>query len=91
MHKYSWLLFPLLSAGITTTVSAQQSEIYTHHLKDFNRAVELYNDRQYLSAQQLFIDVQQQNNQMDVQADCAYYIANCAIRLNQNGADQLMK
>ena len=91
MHKYSWLLFPLLSAGVSTTVSAQQSEIYTHHLKDFNRAVELYKDKQYLSAQLLFIDVQQQNNQQEVQSDCAYYIANCAIRLNQNGADQLME
>ena len=91
MHKYSWLLFPLLTAGAATTVSAQQSEIYTHDLKDFNRAVELYKDKQYLSAQQLFIGVQQQNSQMDVQADCAYYIANCAIRLKQNGADQLME
>ncbi|WP_396178653.1 tetratricopeptide repeat protein [Flavobacterium sp.] len=91
MHKYSWLLFPLLSAGMTTTVSAQQSEIYTNQLKDFNRAVELYNDKQYLSAQLLFINVQQQNNNMDVQADCTYYVAICAIRLNQNGADELME
>ena len=91
MHKYSWLLFPLLTAGVATTVSAQQSEIYTHHLKDFNRAVELYKDKQYLSAQLLFTDVQKQYSQMDVQADCAYYIAICAIRLNQNGADELME
>jgi TolA-binding protein len=91
MHKYSWLLFPLLSAGVTTTVSAQQSEIYTNQFKDFNRAVELYKDKQYLSAQVMFTDVQQQNSNMDVQADCSYYIAICAIRLNQNGADQLME
>lgn len=91
MHKYSWLLFPLLTAGVATTVSAQQSEIYTHHLKDFNRAVELYKDKQYLSAQLLFTEVQKQYSQMDVQADCSYYIAICAIRLNQNGADQLME
>ena len=91
MHKYSWLLFPLLSAGVTTTVSAQQSEIYTTQNKDFNRAIELYKDKQYLSAQILFAEVQKQNSSMDIKADCGYFIAICAIRLNQNGADQLME
>lgn len=91
MRKYSWFLFPLLSAGVTTTVSAQQSEIYRNDLKDFNRAIELYKDKQYLSAQLVFINVQQQNNNLEVQSDCAYYIATSAIKLNQNDADELME
>jgi tetratricopeptide (TPR) repeat protein len=91
MHKYSWLLFPLLAAGSATSVSAQQSAVYTNDLKNFNRAVELYKDKQYLSAQLLFIDVKEHNSQMEIQADCAYYNANCAIRLQQNGADKLME
>lgn len=91
MHKYSWLLFPLLTAGMTTTVSAQKSEIYTHDLKDYNRAIELYKEKQYLSAQIIFEDVKQQNISQEIEADCAYYIANCAIRLNQQGADKLME
>ena len=36
------------------TVSAQQSTIYTHELKDFDKAVALYNDKQYQAAQILF-------------------------------------
>lgn len=91
MHKYSWILFPLLTAGISTTVSAQKSEIYTHDLRDYNRAIELYKDKQYLSAQIIFEEVKQQNHNQEIQADCAYYIANCAIRLNQQGADKLME
>jgi len=90
MHKYSWLLFPLLTAGVSTTVSAQQSEIHTSTLKNYNRALDLYQDKQYLSAQIMFTDVLQSNTNMDIQADCSYYIAICAIRLSQNGADQLM-
>jgi len=91
MRKYSWILFPLLTAGISTTVSAQKSEIYTHDLRDYNRAIELYKDKQYLSAQIIFEEIRQQNHNQEVQADCAYYIANCAIRLNQQGADKLME
>lgn len=73
------------------TVSAQQSTIYTHELKDFDKAVELYNDKQYQAAQILFEKAKQENHEMEVQADCAYYIANCAIRLDQANADMLME
>jgi tetratricopeptide (TPR) repeat protein len=72
-------------------LSAQQSNIYTHELKDFERAVSLYNDKQYQAAQILFEKVKSSNNDMEVQADCAYYIANSAIRLNQMNADELME
>lgn len=73
------------------TLSAQQSTIYTHELKDFDKAIELYNDRQYQAAQILFEKTKAQNQEMEVQADCAYYIANCAIRLDQMNADMLME
>jgi hypothetical protein len=35
-------------------VSAQKSAIYTSDLKDYNKAVALYNDNQYASAQLIF-------------------------------------
>jgi len=91
MHKHSWLLLTLLSVGSTTTVSAQQTAIYTHDLKEYNRAVELYKEKQYQSAQIIFEKVKQTNFNQEIQADCSYYIANCAIRLNQSGADKLME
>jgi len=85
----AFLLLNVLASG--ATLSAQQSAIYTNQLSEFDRAVALYNDKQYLAAQILFDKVQQSNKEQDVQADCAYYIANCAIRLNQSGADKLME
>lgn len=75
----------------TIFVTAQQSAIYSHDLKEFDRAVALYKDKQYQSAQIIFDKVINSDLSSDIKADCAYYIANCAIRLNQTGADQLME
>lgn len=90
MRKLNRLLFISLALG-GLKVSAQQSSIYTHQLSEFKRAVELYNDKQYQAAQILFEKTKDTNQDMEVQADCAYYIANCAIRLNQMNADVLME
>jgi TolA-binding protein len=91
MHKYSWVFLSLLFVGTTTTILAQKTAIYTNELADFNRALTLYKDKQYLAAQLIFDKVKQVNLNQDVQADCTYYSANCAIRLNQQGADGLME
>ncbi len=90
MRKVSMLFFLLCIAGISK-VSGQQSAIYTHSLSDFDKAVSLYKDKQYQSAQILFEKARQNHTDQDVQADCAYYIANCAIHLNQNNADEMME
>ena len=82
-------LFLLFVCPIITT--AQQSSIYTHELKEYDKAVALYKDKQYQSAQILFENVKTHNSNQEIQADCAYYIANCAIRLNQIGADDLIE
>ena len=76
---------------LSVSVFPQQSAIQTNELVDFNRALELYNNRQYLAAQTLFDKVQDEVEDEKVQADCAYYIANAAIRLGQPGADKLME
>ena len=75
----------------TCAVSAQKSAIYTHELEDFDRAVNLYKESQYQSAQIIFDKVILENVSSDVKADCAYYSANCGIRLNQAGADEAME
>jgi tetratricopeptide (TPR) repeat protein len=90
MRKISWFFlipFVLFSA----MVSAQKSAIYTYELKDFDKAVALYKDKQYASAQHIFEYVKNQPNTEEVKSDCAYYIANCAIRTNQVNADELME
>ncbi|MCC8360576.1 tetratricopeptide repeat protein [Salinimicrobium sediminilitoris] len=70
---------------------SQQSAIQTNELADYNRALELYNNQQYLAAQTLFDEVQDEVDDERIKANAAYYIANAAIRLNQPGADALME
>jgi TolA-binding protein len=91
MRNFSRLYLLLFFTGTITSLSAQKTAIYTNNLKDFNRAIELYKDKQYQSAQIIFEQVKDSNNEQEVQSDCAYYIAYCAIHLNQNGADVLME
>ena len=90
MQKKAILYFLVFILGICR-VSAQQSEIYTHSLSEFDKAIELFNNKQYQSAQIIFEKVKQDNKNLDTKADCAYYIATCAIRLNQSNADELME
>lgn len=90
MRKLSWF-FLLQIILISTTVSAQKSAIYTYDLKDFDKALALYNDKQYASAQLIFEHVKNEAKTEEVQSDCAYYIANCAIRTNKANADALME
>lgn len=73
------------------SIFSQQSAIHTNELVDYNRALELYNNQQYLAAQTLFDEVQDEVEDERIKANCAYYIANAAIRLNQPGADKLME
>nr|WP_315177222.1 tetratricopeptide repeat protein [uncultured Flavobacterium sp.] len=90
MRKISWLFFiPIFI--ITATVSAQKSTIYTHDSKDFNKAVSLFKDAQYASAQLIFNKVKETATTEELKSDCAYYAANCAIRTNQSNADELME
>ena len=90
MRKFSVLIF-LLSLAEITSVSAQQTAVYSNQYSEFDKAISLYNDKQYLAAQILFEKVKQNKNSLEVESDCAYYSANCAIRLNQSNADQMME
>lgn len=90
MHPHIRFFF-LLFFVVSASVSAQQSAIYTHELEDYDRAVSLYRNNQYLSAQLIFDRVKSESKSLEVQADCSYYSANCAIRLNQSGADEAME
>jgi tetratricopeptide (TPR) repeat protein len=90
MRKFTLLFITLFFLG-NSSISAQKTAIYTNELSDFNRAIELYNDKQFLSAQILFETVKQRVTQQEVQSDCAFYSSDCAIHLNQNGATVLME
>ncbi len=89
MHKFKLSVLLVLFSG-SSALFAQQSEIYTNNLVDYNKALTLYRDKQYQSAQIIFEQVKQKANN-ELEADCSYYIANCAIRLNQSNAEDKME
>ena len=70
---------------------SQQTAAFTNDLVDYNKALELYSNNQFLAAQALFSRIKEDSEDNTVKGDCAYYIANCAVRLNQQNADQLME
>lgn len=67
------------------------SEVYTYSDKDYKKALELYNNKQYKSAQGVFEKVKNRTEDEEVEANSAYYIAGSAIRLGQPGADRMME
>jgi TolA-binding protein len=69
---------------------AQKSAVYTSDLQEYQKALTLYNNKQYKAAQSLFDDIKYNTDDVTVKSDCAYYIANCAVRLNQRNADDLI-
>ncbi|MBT8325045.1 MAG: tetratricopeptide repeat protein [Winogradskyella sp.] len=69
---------------------AQQSAVYTSELLDYQKALTLYNNKQYTAAQSLFETIKYKVEDEVIQSDCSYYIANCAVRLNQQNADDLV-
>ncbi len=85
------VLASLLSLTAPVMVIAQQSAVSHHSLSEFDQAVDLYNDKQYMAAQILFEKAQRTTTSQEILADCSFYIANCAIRLNQPNADVLME
>lgn len=84
-------LFLVIFSIACMPISAQKSAIYTHQSKEFDRALVLYKESQYQSAQIIFDEILSEGKETDLLADCAYYSANCAIRLNQANADEQME
>jgi len=90
MIKNRVLIFALALVS-NYCVFAQQSAVYTSDLADFQKALFLYNSKQYLAAQSLFDKIEGTTKDEVIKSDCAYYIANSAVRLNQQNADDLIQ
>jgi TolA-binding protein len=90
MRKLSRLLLLLIFIQ-AIAVTAQKSAIYTHDSKDFDKAISLFNDAQYTSAQIIFEKVKSAAVNEEQLSDCSYYIASCAIKTNQANAGGLMQ
>ncbi|TXE15608.1 tetratricopeptide repeat protein [Psychroserpens burtonensis] len=87
-RKISFLLGFLLFA---LHLQAQQSATYTSDLVAYQKALTLYNNQQYQAAQSLFEAIKEDAPNDTLESDCAYYIANCAVRLNQQNAEDLIQ
>ncbi|PZX43264.1 tetratricopeptide repeat protein [Nonlabens dokdonensis] len=88
MRKLALLL---LFITMVTTTYAQQSKIATDDLATYNQAVDLYQEDQYLASQRLFEKVLETVDDEVIRGNASYYIANCAVRLNQRNSDQLIE
>ena len=90
MTKKSIILL-VLAISFSFQIIAQQSATYTSGLVDYQKALSLYNNQQYRAAQSMFSTIRKTAQEDILQSNCAYYIANCAVRLNQQNADQLVE
>ena len=85
------ILSLFVSLSFVLVSFAQQSAAYTNDFVEFQKALSLYNNQQYLAAQAAFKQVKKASKGEAIESDCAYYIANCAVRLNQKNADTLIE
>ena len=84
--KKSCFLFLFLT--FSAVVIAQESAINTDLQANFHKAMRLYNNKAYAASQELFRDVSQSlNKHHNLKADADYYDAMCAIKLQQDDAD----
>jgi TolA-binding protein len=86
MLKKSLLLLLLIFICFSN-INAQKSTIYLHVLTEYNHAISLYHEGQFQSARFIFDKVKLENQDNEVQSDCAFYSANCGIKLLQSNAD----
>lgn len=73
------------------SLQAQQTAVYTQDWAEFNKALNLYNNSQYQSAQILFGKLKSENSNKEIKSESAYYMTSCAIRLNHSNAEMLME
>lgn len=90
MTKRSFLSL-IIAISLSFQIFAQQSATYTSGLVDYQKALSLYNNQQYRAAQSMFSHVKKTADEYILQSNCTYYIANCAVRLNQQNADELIE
>ena len=90
--NYKKVVLPFVVFFITYSISAQKTAIYTNSLSQYNHAIELYQNKAYVAAQHQFNTIKSKfDNSSELKANCEYYAANCAIRLEQPNSDDLMQ
>ncbi|MBU2950180.1 tetratricopeptide repeat protein [Tamlana agarivorans] len=81
----------IVAIPFSLQIIAQESATYTNPLADYQKAVSLYDNGVFGAAQALFQGVKKSTDELSIASDCSYYMANCAIRLNQQNAEQMVE
>ena len=90
--NYKKVVLHLVVFFITFSIFAQKTAIYTNELSEYNNAIELYQNKAFVAAQEKFNEIKLQfDNSSELKANCEYYAAICAIRLNHPNSDDLMQ
>ena len=89
MLKKSRPLFLFIFIG-TLKLNAQKSTVYLHDLTEYNNAIALFQNGQYQSARFIFDKVKSENVDVEIQSDCAFFSADCGIKLQQANSDSEM-
>ncbi|NVJ89565.1 MAG: tetratricopeptide repeat protein [Flavobacteriaceae bacterium] len=85
--KVSLALFSIIFSSINSF--SQETAIYNNANADFNKAIELYNNKSYAAAQKTFENVKLNSQKKEtLYSDASYYEAMCAIKLNYTDADK---
>jgi len=89
-HSNFWFLIFLFVFSAASF--AQKSDIYTNDLKEYNHAVALYNNRDFVASKHLFNKLKSDfDASSEHKANCEYYEAFCAIRLGDQKGDKMMR
>jgi len=86
------ILFILVVLWQLPNLTAQETATYTNDLEAYYHALELYHNKAYVAAQHSFKEIRTQFEEAsEMRANCDYYAANCAVRLGQQNADDMMQ
>jgi len=86
--NYKNLFFSFFILCFSLSLYAQKTEANYQLQKEYLKAIALFENEAYISAQAIFDDLQYQNHASQIAYDASYYFAVCAIRLNQSQAEQ---
>ncbi|MFN2262163.1 MAG: tetratricopeptide repeat protein [Psychroflexus sp.] len=89
--KFNFLAYFSFICCLATTTMAQQSEVNKDVLGSYQTAIQLYEQNQFAAAQTKFESISDEVESQQLQSNLEYFIADCAIKLGQSNADQLME
>ncbi|PCI35494.1 MAG: hypothetical protein COB60_03050 [Flavobacteriaceae bacterium] len=90
--KHFKLVITLAATCLISIGYSQETIIKTNELQSYNHALELFQNSAYVAAQHEFSSIQNSfEPASELKANCAYYIANCAVQLGDRNADELMQ